>query len=1025
MAVAFTGFLGTEWTATVTGVVSKSNFDGDILPGSGADVVVGGTELGALANISNNVYQNYPSTPVSVNNLEVLAGGTVNANASLMTIHGSLVNAGSFNINSDTVEILGGIDNDGLMAIDGEHQSAYLLMDSGDFTLAGTGNLRMTSAVDGVAYLTGRDGELTTLTNDSRISGAGYIGASNQIYYPGGPVAIRNNGVIDANASGRQLVIVQGATEANPLLNEGSLVANGNGRLVIDQAYVEQSASGVIGAYGAGSRVMLADVVLRGGMLDASGGGAVYLETGGGYGADGSFNGAVLDGSSASGAVTITETGLVRIGLEGDSGRAATITGAIVNHGDIGILGYESNLIVAEAGATLTGGGAIHLSYAAGAAGNTGDARLTAASGAGESRLVNVDNLIHGSGAIGRHGAFGYENRLLSVVNQADGVIEADDTAFSLVIHRTVSFENDGVLRAVGGATLEVGVNAVAPNLTDIANGGGHINAVGEGSKVLIRAATIEGGGIGGSDGGEIQLLNGALSILDGSTSEGALTVTGEIRVKAGMLRGAVINQSEIVFDDEADAQLYIATEGARLTGGAMSLTGLTGKAHWIAGVSNETAALLTNAGTIEGGGYIGASAAGSQSNLLTLNNTSDGVIRALTGEIFVVDTSGAIVNDGILSASGGTLDIRDEISGAGSVAVSNGGILKLLANVTTRAVFDGAGIETLTFSSAASSWAAGRLAISGMDVGDIVNLGFASGVSLSAPEAFDWTKTGADGVFRLIMDDQSTRQFAFSGLTQTHFSLEDNGAGGLALVRRAVTEGLDRRDVFAGTASDDRIVGYAGNDFFAGSAGNDIFDGGSGIDTVSYAAAGGKVSVVLDDGDLGQAIGKNQGSDIFRLIENVVGSAFNDSLSGDAAANQLTGGKGMDTLAGNGGRDRLIGAAGGDLLTGGAAADAFVYLSISDSTVKAKGRDTIFDFDRADGDKINLDAIDANTKLANNQDFSFISGRDFSGKAGQLRFERNGDETYLFGDVNGDGKADFSILFDDGLKFRAGDFLL
>ena len=42
-----------------------------------------------------------------------------------------------------------------------------------------------------------------------------------------------------------------------------------------------------------------------------------------------------------------------------------------------------------------------------------------------------------------------------------------------------------------------------------------------------------------------------------------------------------------------------------------------------------------------------------------------------------------------------------------------------------------------------------------------------------------------------------------------------------------------------------------------------------------------------------------------------------------------------------------------------------------------------------------------------------------------ELRFEAKGGDTLVFGDVNGDGKADFSIRFDDALVFVKGDFIL
>ena len=56
--------------------------------------------------------------------------------------------------------------------------------------------------------------------------------------------------------------------------------------------------------------------------------------------------------------------------------------------------------------------------------------------------------------------------------------------------------------------------------------------------------------------------------------------------------------------------------------------------------------------------------------------------------------------------------------------------------------------------------------------------------------------------------------------------------------------------------------------------------------------------------------------------IENLLGGAFNDALSGDAAANDLYGGRGADNLNGLGGNDRVYGQDGDDLVFGQAGND-------------------------------------------------------------------------------------------------------
>jgi len=80
--------------------------------------------------------------------------------------------------------------------------------------------------------------------------------------------------------------------------------------------------------------------------------------------------------------------------------------------------------------------------------------------------------------------------------------------------------------------------------------------------------------------------------------------------------------------------------------------------------------------------------------------------------------------------------------------------------------------------------------------------------------------------------------------------------------------------------------------------------------------------------------------------IENLLGSNFNDVLTGNTLANTLSGGAGTDTLNGGGGNDILIGGAGKDTMIGGAGIDTFKFNAVTDSAVGVT-RDVITDFVR------------------------------------------------------------------------------
>jgi Ca2+-binding RTX toxin-like protein len=106
--------------------------------------------------------------------------------------------------------------------------------------------------------------------------------------------------------------------------------------------------------------------------------------------------------------------------------------------------------------------------------------------------------------------------------------------------------------------------------------------------------------------------------------------------------------------------------------------------------------------------------------------------------------------------------------------------------------------------------------------------------------------------------------------------------------------------------------------------------------------------------------------------------------------------------------------------LSGGAGADTFDFNSATESAVGVT-RDTITDFVAA-FDKIDLSGIDADTTVANDQAFSFVASA-FTNVAGQLRFDSGSSS--VFGDVNGDGVADFEIALTGVTSLAAGDFIL
>ncbi|WP_143523616.1 calcium-binding protein [Pararhizobium arenae] len=264
---------------------------------------------------------------------------------------------------------------------------------------------------------------------------------------------------------------------------------------------------------------------------------------------------------------------------------------------------------------------------------------------------------------------------------------------------------------------------------------------------------------------------------------------------------------------------------------------------------------------------------------------------------VVIVGTEAEITNRGALTGYyGAYLDI----SGAGPVesTLSNSGVIE----ATNYAVYH-TGSETLTAS----------------NTGLITSADFAFFSNSTAIDKL--TNTGTI-VGKVTLGDGAdifdSRGGAFTGVAD----------GGL---------GADK--LYTGTGNNS-LSGGAGNDILAGGAGADRLNGGADTDAVTYfyASAGVTVSLTSPSTNKGDAAG-----DTFLSIENISGSAFNDSLAGNSVAN---------TIYGNSGNDVIRGYAGNDTLTGASGKDTFIFHTALNPTTNV---DKITDFSAID-DTIQLE---------------------------------------------------------------------
>lgn len=153
-------------------------------------------------------------------------------------------------------------------------------------------------------------------------------------------------------------------------------------------------------------------------------------------------------------------------------------------------------------------------------------------------------------------------------------------------------------------------------------------------------------------------------------------------------------------------------------------------------------------------------------------------------------------------------------------------------------------------------------------------------------------------------------------------------------------------------------------------------------------------------------------------------GTKGDDVLTGDAGNDRLTGLAGKDLIKGDAGDDWIYGAAGADKLSGGTGADIFVYKTAAESPGAPTLRDEILDFDRSEGDRIDISTIVANQIRMGRTPF-FLAGDHFTMKPGELIQVLTADGVLLQGDMLGTGRAAFSIMLHDvNTPLLASDFI-
>lgn len=344
-----------------------------------------------------------------------------------------------------------------------------------------------------------------------------------------------------------------------------------------------------------------------------------------------------------------------------------------------------------------------------------------------------------------------------------------------------------------------------------------------------------------------------------------------------------------------------------------------------------------------------------------TIDIVSTGVIASANDAIYATSGSGSVTinNFGLLSGRSG-ISVGNA---TGEVSIYNGGTIQASAE-SAYAIFSGSADDRITNAGAIIGIVA---AGDGDDVID-THLGTVNGLIIGS--AGDDTyiigagQTVREGLYGNYDDGGNDQVISYGDFTLPSF-IETLTLAGSATVGRGNAGvngifgndngnrlfGAGGFDYVSGGSGDDILRGGAGDDVLVSAEGEDRFDGGAGDDLIQVGldvvriegGVGTDVAAFLQNdtaivADLTLATGAVKGGaaglDTLVGIEGVWGSAFDDTLTGNAVANTFLGYLGDDIIKGGGGDDIIEGYDGLDQLDGGAGIDTLSFENDSDGIV-------------------------------------------------------------------------------------------
>jgi Ca2+-binding RTX toxin-like protein len=299
---------------------------------------------------------------------------------------------------------------------------------------------------------------------------------------------------------------------------------------------------------------------------------------------------------------------------------------------------------------------------------------------------------------------------------------------------------------------------------------------------------------------------------------------------------------------------------------------------------------LVVNNGTIEADGTV------TSSNGVLVNVILAGAPIPITntGMIEAIGAAPIAVSGATILTNSGTIEAHSTVGTTNSYGVTY--TITVINSGEITATSDGGQAYGIAFTSNVINHGDISAITALWDVSNIQNFGTIEGtINL---------QQGAEGSanYTLINDGTITGDvYLGTDSTSTTWPIESSFYDGRGGSLTGTVYGGDGNDAIYGDKGNNTLDGGAGNDLLMGGPGNDTLNGGAGTDTAAYFDATGPVIVNLTITGP-QNVGGGDGTDTLISIENLIGSSFNDTLTGDSAGNSvLEGGPGNDILNGNG----------------------------------------------------------------------------------------------------------------------------